>query len=209
MLEIGCGMGGHAALLARAAGDMTAIDLTQRAVDATNRRFKLFGISNARAMQVDAERMPFEDNSFDFVWSWGVIHHSSNTDAIVAEIHRVLRPGGRAVIMIYNKNSTRYYVHGLYHGIFKLKFLKMPSLYAVNMSFTDGFIARHYTHRTARQLFHRFKNVSTRVMDSGVPSVVFGWGRLSRLMPAVLGPVNRFINSHWGWFLVITAEKGK
>ena len=145
VLEIGCGMGSHSTVLSKFASHLTSIDLTNTAVEMTNKRFELFDIKNAEALQADAENLPFDNESYDYVWSWGVIHHSANTDRIASEINRVLKNGGKSTIMVYNKNSTRYYLHGLYQGIFRLKFLKYKSLYEVNMTFTDGYIARHYT----------------------------------------------------------------
>jgi ubiquinone/menaquinone biosynthesis C-methylase UbiE len=207
VLEIGCGMGAHASVFCDSGALLTAIDITQRAVDATNTRFSLFGAANAQAIRVDAEKMPFPDDYFDFVWSWGVIHHSADTEAIVREIYRVMKPGAETKVMIYNKNSTRYYLHGLYQGIFKLKFLKHRSLYAVNMTFTDGYIAKHYTKSKAKNLFEKFQDVRIKVMDSGTPSFVFGWGRLTKFFPIALLPINRFINSKFGWFLFIEAKK--
>ena len=207
VLEIGCGMGSHSGLISQYASELTSIDLTQTAVETTNKRFALFNIKNATAYQVDAEELPFEGGSFDFVWSWGVIHHSANTDVIVDQIHRVLKDDGKAFLMVYNKNSTRYYLHGLYQGIFKLKFLKHRSLYAVNMTFTDGYSARHYTQRSGKVLFKKFSKVETSVTDCGVPTVVIGWGRLTRLFPSILDPINRWINNRFGWFLILNIEK--
>jgi ubiquinone/menaquinone biosynthesis C-methylase UbiE len=207
VLEIGCGMGSHSGLISQYASELTSIDLTQTAVETTNKRFELFDIKNATAHQADAEEMPFEDGAFDFVWSWGVIHHSANTDAIVDQIHRVLKDDGKAFFMVYHKNSTRYYLHGLYQGIFKLKFLKHRSLYAVNMTFTDGFSARHYTQRSGKVLFKKFSKVETSVTDCGVPTVVVGWGRLTRLFPSILEPINKWINNRFGWFLILNVDK--
>jgi ubiquinone/menaquinone biosynthesis C-methylase UbiE len=208
VLEIGCGMGSHASLFAKSGIDYTGIDITKYAVETTNKRLELFGLNNnAKAKQMDAENMEFKDNSFDFVWSWGVIHHSSNTEKIVNEIYRVLKPEGEVKVMIYNKNSTRYYLHGLYQGIFKLKFLKYPSLYAVNMTFTDGYFARHFTHYSGKKLFNNFRNVITSVMDAGIPSFILGWGTFSRNFPLLTNPINRAINKKWGWFLFIEAKK--
>lgn len=208
VLEIGCGMGSHAALFARFGANYTGIDITSKAIETTNKRLELFSINqNAKAIQVDAENMPFESNTFDFVWSWGVIHHSSNTEKIVSEIYRVLKPEGDVKVMIYNKNSTRYYLHGLYQGIFKLKFLKYPSLYAVNMTFTDGYFARHFTQNSGKKLFNNFRNVITSVMDAGIPSFILGWGTFSRNFPSLTNPINRAINRKWGWFLFIEAKK--
>lgn len=168
VLEIGCGAGSHAAMFVSAGAEVTAIDLTERAVSLTKRRFELFDIKNATVMKSDAENLPFPDNSFDFVWSWGVIHHSANTQQIVKEILRVLKPNGRVSVMIYHRNSTRYYVWGIYQGIFRGKFFRHRSLYAVNMTYTDGHIARHYTRKEAAMLFADFRSVTTRVMDGGV-----------------------------------------
>ena len=206
VLEIGCGMGAHAEVFANAGAQITAIDLTQKAVSLTKRRFELFDIKNATVMKNDAEKLPFPDNSFDFVWSWGVIHHSSNTKRIVKEILRVLKPNGRTSVMIYHRDSTRYFVYGLYQGIFKGKFLRYRSLYAVNMTYTDGHIARHYTRKGAVRLFKDFRSVTTRVMDDSVPDIP-GWSRITRLFPTLMKPINRWINERWGWFLFVDAVK--
>ena len=207
VLEIGCGMGSHSGLLANHAKELTSIDITETAVNTTNKRFELFNLNNAKAINIDAEKMPFKDNSFDFIWSWGVIHHSNDTNKIVKEIYRVLKKGGKSSIMIYNKNSTRYYIHGLYQGIFRLKFLKYKSLYDVNMTFTDGYIARHYTRKSARNLFKDFKSIKFLVRDSGPASFILGWGRLLKIFPKILKPINKWINFRWGWFLIINLEK--
>src|SRR5206468_2314200 len=111
VLEIGVGNGSHAALLARHSGSFTGIDLTDYAVESTSKRLKCFGLAGI-VRQMDAEQMPFADRSFDFVWSWGVIHHSSDTRKILSEIARVLRPGGRAVTMVYHRNWWNYYLFG-------------------------------------------------------------------------------------------------
>src|SRR4030081_1494334 len=98
VLEVGCGIGTHAALLAKAGANLTAIDLTERAVQMTRRRFEAFGLQGT-IERADAERLPFQDASFDVVWSWGVIHHSSRTENCLSEISRVLQPGGRLLLM--------------------------------------------------------------------------------------------------------------
>jgi len=206
VLEIGCGTGAHAAVFANAGAEVTAIDLTERAVNLTKKRFELFDIKNASVMKEDAENLPFPDNSFDYVWSWGCIHHSANTEKIVSEIWRVLKANGHASVMIYNRNSTRYFIYGLYQGIFKGKFLRHRSLYAVNMTYTDGHIAKHYTHKGADRLFEHFRSVSTRVMDSSVPDIP-GWSKLTRWFPALMRPINKSINERWGWFLFVEAVK--
>ena len=69
----------------------------------------------------NAEILSFEDESFDFVYSWGVLHHSPNTRKCFDEIYRVLRPGGKAKIMIYHKYSCVGLMLWLRYGLFSLK----------------------------------------------------------------------------------------
>ena len=99
VLEIGVGNGSHAQLLAEHAKSFAGIDLTEYSVRSTSERLRVFGLPGTVA-EMDAEKMLFPDKSFDFVWSWGVIHHSANTRKIIEEMYRVLRPGGEAVVMV-------------------------------------------------------------------------------------------------------------
>jgi 2-polyprenyl-3-methyl-5-hydroxy-6-metoxy-1,4-benzoquinol methylase len=109
VLEIGCGAGAISVQLAKNGAVVTAIDLTPHAIALTRRRFDLFGLSGD-FLQMDAEHLEFPDESFDFVWSWGVIHHSANTEAIIREIHRVLKPHGEARVMVYHRNSINFWI---------------------------------------------------------------------------------------------------
>src|SRR6266478_5651080 len=77
VLEIGCGMGTHAEMLVRSGAHLTAVDQTTPAVESVRRRIALKELS-AEVSQQDAENLTFQDNVFDFVWTWGVIHHSSS-----------------------------------------------------------------------------------------------------------------------------------
>jgi 2-polyprenyl-3-methyl-5-hydroxy-6-metoxy-1,4-benzoquinol methylase len=152
VLEIGVGSGTHAQLLATAAGSFTGIDLTEHAISATKARMECFGL-DGRLERMDAERMSFPDESFDYVWSWGVIHHSANTDQIISEITRVLRPGGEACVMVYHRSFLVYYVlAGLFHGLLRGEIFRMGSLDRALQSLTDGAIARFYTQDEWRAL---------------------------------------------------------
>ncbi|HXE82765.1 MAG TPA: class I SAM-dependent methyltransferase, partial [Gemmatimonadales bacterium] len=105
ILEIGVGMGAdHVEWACRQPRTLCGIDLTPRAIAHTNARFTLDGLESRLAV-ADAERLPFADESYDLVYSWGVLHHSPDTRRAIAEVHRVLRKGGRARIMIYHSRS--------------------------------------------------------------------------------------------------------
>lgn len=110
VLEIGCGLGTDGAQFAKAGATYTGIDLTQAAVDLAKRRFELFQLPGTFRV-ADAEHLEFQDNSFDVVYSHGVLHHTPDTAGAIREIHRVLRPGGRAVVMLYHRNSYNYRVN--------------------------------------------------------------------------------------------------
>ncbi|HEU4508206.1 MAG TPA: class I SAM-dependent methyltransferase [Pyrinomonadaceae bacterium] len=110
VLEIGCGLGTDGAQFAKAGANYTGVDLTQAAVDLAKRRFELFQLPGTFRV-ADAERLDFPDNSFDLVYSHGVLHHTPDTAAAIREVHRVLRPGGRAVVMLYHRNSYNYRVN--------------------------------------------------------------------------------------------------
>jgi ubiquinone/menaquinone biosynthesis C-methylase UbiE len=145
VLEIGVGAGTHAELLSRHARTFTGIDLTEAAVNATSRRLALRGLPG-RVVRMDAEAMQFSDDSFDLIWSWGVIHHSSNTRRVLEEMRRVLRPGGRATVMVYHRNWWNYYVAaGLCEGILKADLLRTRSIHKTMQNRWDGALARFYT----------------------------------------------------------------
>jgi len=112
VLEIGCGAGGHSVLFARKGAVMTSVDLTPVRAAATQAKFDLLsGLIDpaCHALQADAEALPFPDASFDIVYSNGVLHHTRDTEKAIAEVHRVLKPGGLAVIMLYCKDSWHYW----------------------------------------------------------------------------------------------------
>ncbi len=145
ILEIGVGHGSHAELIQPHCKSFTGIDLTETACQMTGRRFELLNL-NANIFQMDAERMSFRDHSFDFIWSWGVVHHSADTSRIIREMHRVLRPNGEAIVMVYHRSFWKYYIEGsLVRGILQGKFLQRSSIDEIVQAASDGAIARYYT----------------------------------------------------------------
>ena len=110
VLEIGCGLGTDGAQFAEAGADYTGVDLTEAAVELARKRFELFNLPGA-FQTADAENLDFADEGFDLVYSHGVLHHTPDTEKAIREIHRVLRPGGRAVVMLYHRDSYNYRVN--------------------------------------------------------------------------------------------------
>lgn len=142
VLEIGCGMGFHSELMARAGAQLTAIDLSPTSVESTRKRFELKGL-HGDIRQMDAEVMEFPDGHFDLVWSWGVIHHSSRTGRVMRGIERVLAPSGEARIMVYNLGGMPAYVTIATRYLPGFWFGKV--LDELLWQSTDGFSARFYS----------------------------------------------------------------
>jgi ubiquinone/menaquinone biosynthesis C-methylase UbiE len=109
VLEIGTGMGTDALQFIRAGANHTGIDLTHAGPELAREQCGLNGFSG-RFTIGNAENMAFADDSFDHVYSFGVIHHSPSTETIVSEMCRVLKPGGTFAVMIYNRSSINYYI---------------------------------------------------------------------------------------------------
>jgi len=110
VLEIGCGLGTDGAQFAKAGADYTGVDLTEAAVELARRRFELFDLPG-KFQTADAENLDFADETFDLVYSHGVLHHTPDTAKSIREIYRVLRPGGRAIVMLYHRGSYNYRVN--------------------------------------------------------------------------------------------------
>src|SRR5947207_15685633 len=120
LLEVGCGMGTDLLQFARGGAQVPGADLTPRTIHISRRHLALYGESGEFAL-ADCETLPFADESFDVVYSNGVLHHTPDTAGAVREIHRVLKPGGLARVMLYHRNSWNYWFdiiakHGLLHG---------------------------------------------------------------------------------------------
>jgi len=207
VLEVGCGMGTHAALLAQAGARLTCIDLTEQAVERTRRRFEIFNLAG-EVRRADAESLPFPDASFDMVWSWGVIHHSSSMEKCLLEITRVLRTGGRLLLMVYYRPSLVYYLHaGFIRGILlgQLLYRSLEQIYTVA---SDGFYARVSTKKELKRILQSYEQISMTVV--GLKAELFPIPRtrlkekMERLTPNRLASA---ILSQWGSMVVVEAVK--
>jgi ubiquinone/menaquinone biosynthesis C-methylase UbiE len=206
VLEIGVGLGTDLAQFAKAGAECHGIDITDRHLEATRRNFAARGLG-VTLNKSDASRIPYSDEQFDLVYSFGVIHHIPDPEPVVREIHRVLKPGGRCLVALYHKHSFFHdymlFVRGLLLGrLFRLGY---AGLLATIEAGADGVsIKPHvklYSRRQARTLFESLaiERVSVHQLDLGR----FGstWpGRLLR-------PVLRLLEPLIGWYVVVEAER--
>lgn len=211
VLEVGVGSGSHAQFLAAHAKSFVGIDITDYAVRSTCERLRLLGLEG-EIVRMDAEQMGFPDNSFDFVWSWGVIHHSSNTEKVLREILRVLRPGGEAITMVYHRTVWNYLiVSGLVHGIIQGGLLQTRSLHKTRQLWMDGALARFYSIPEWRALTSRLFSVEDiKVFGSKAELVPLPRGRVkSSILTMFPDSLSRLITNRWkfGTFLVSTLKK--
>lgn len=104
LLEIGCGVGIDLVRFSRARADVTGVDLSQTAIELARQNIMQNGL-NADLCVMNGEALQFPDNCFDVVYAHGVIQYTADAGKLVSEIHRVLKPGGESIMMVYNRNS--------------------------------------------------------------------------------------------------------
>jgi SAM-dependent methyltransferase len=156
VLEIGVGLGADHERFARAGAKLSGIDLTPRAITNTKSRFAAHGLESDLRVG-DAEALPFADDSFDIVYSWGVIHHSPQTHKAAGEILRVLKPGGRFSVMIYQRHSMVGYMLWLRYALAAGKpFTSLDTIYAAHLE-SPG--TKAYSPAQAKALFASATNV--------------------------------------------------
>jgi SAM-dependent methyltransferase len=111
VLEVGVGAGTDFLQWVRAGAQAYGVDLTPEAVEHVRQRLAVYGLEAAEVRVADCENLPFENNTFDVVYSWGVLHHTPDTAKSVAEVVRVTRPGGVCKVMLYHRQSlTAFYL---------------------------------------------------------------------------------------------------
>jgi SAM-dependent methyltransferase len=189
LLEIGCGIGVDSIQLAKRGFDVTAVDLTENALTVARQFAERRGVSVDFQLG-NAEGLDFPDQSFDAVYSFGVLHHTPDIERSVAEVHRVLRPGGTAYVMLYHRDSVVNLVH---------RALRLP--YESPTDRQDHCpVVYTFGRPGVRKLFRDFSSVE---VHSDYP-FTYGFGPLTTRLP--LG-ARRQLGRAVGWHLMITARR--
>lgn len=197
VLEIGCGIGNDGIEFAKAGAIYTGIDLSSKSVELCKENFSFENLTGD-IINVDGENLPFEDNTFDIIYSWGVIHHAPSMENVIKEIYRVLKPGGRITIMIYNRYSLVGLQLYILHGLLKLKpFAKWDNLF---YNYHESIGTRALTNAEAKKMFYSFKNLE--LFNVVTPYDL----RLSRnvFMPKIFA---KLVPSCFGFFKILKGKK--
>ena len=191
VLEVGIGLATDFVRFVRAGASATGIDLTEAAVAAARERLRQEELE-AEVLVGDAESLPFEDASFDVVYSYGVLHHTPDTAAAVREVHRVLRPGGEARIMLYSRRSWFALAVWARHVLRSRRPWHSITTALAHDLESPG--TKAYTEPELRDLFAPFSRVE-----------------LSRFVTPydrrVVGPLASLTGPRFGWFFAIVATR--
>jgi SAM-dependent methyltransferase len=105
LLEVGCGIGTDLVRFARGGARVTGVDLSETAIGLAAQNFALHGLSPVELRVANGEALAYPDQTFDHVYAHGVIQYTADPAQLVREAHRVLKPGGTATFMVYNRVS--------------------------------------------------------------------------------------------------------
>ncbi len=203
VLEIGGGMGTDLVQFAQHGALVTDADLSAGHLKLAKENFALRGLTG-EFIQRDAESLDFADASFDLVYSNGVIHHTPNTRRVVDQIYRVLKPGGRAIVMVYAEDSLHYWRNLVWNIGFRegqLARYSIGEIMSRTVERSDNAAAhplvKVYTDAGVRAMFDRFVDVDVTQHQLDASAV-----------PRVLGFVpRRGLAGAMGWNLVVKARK--
>jgi SAM-dependent methyltransferase len=210
VLEVGCGAGYDAYEFCRKLAIYTGVDITPENIERTKKHLGLFGF-NADIRLGDAEKLDFPDESFDIVFSNGVLHHIPDIRRSLSEIQRVLKPRGEFWMTLYHKNSVFYRLSVcLWKHILKGGFLEMSLLDRRALIEDTGSDAKPivniYSKREARKLVHE-ANFSLEFL--GCRKLVHEDfpGTICRLIRPVPQKFLDRLGRVFGWYVVTRARK--
>lgn len=231
VLEVGAGVGTDARNIIGRGGVYTGINVDRGSTEATSRALRVFSLPGT-ALECDATSLDFPDGTFDVVYSFGVLQHIPEAGKAVAEIYRVLKPGGELLVMLYNRHSINYVVEIMFLRKIGLRVLSVPGAIALLqwMGFPREKLERH------KELYRQKKRMTDaewlsrntngpdyphcRVYDAKEAAELLAafqierneayffdhrhWGVLGRLVP---GSVRMALGRRWGWHRIVRAKK--
>jgi ubiquinone/menaquinone biosynthesis C-methylase UbiE len=218
VLDVGSGQGTILSLIAKKAEKAVGIDLSKESLKKAGQGIFQLKLNNVELIEMNAENLKFEDNSFDTVFSHGVLHHTKNTQRGIDEIRRVLKKDGRAVIMLYRKwcpkgigvLAARAFSRGVdavtgknFYIASKLK--KNPEQGTALFELFGCPILKTYSKRQIKKMFSQFKNVKIYFKAPGFLRLGDFIFKNSRPVKRIFKALDR---ADWlGFYILIEAEK--
>lgn len=196
VLEVGCGLGIELGKLSRLGFEVTGVDLAPRAVDIANQYLESRKL-DGKVEVGNAEALKYSDESFDAVYSSGVLHHTPDISKAIGEIWRVLKPGGRVLIVLYHRRSWFYLLYRL-------------SDTHIEFEDKDAPIINAYSETELKSLFTAFRNVSiefeyyrpNRTDRRGIMA-----GCYNNVFVPLMHVAPKLLVQRFGWHAVVTAAK--
>jgi ubiquinone/menaquinone biosynthesis C-methylase UbiE len=207
VLEVGFGAGTDFIQWLRAGAVASGVDLTEEALDNLSHRIQVYHLPAPACMKVaDAEHLPFETGSFDLGYSWGVLHHTPNTEKAVAELVRVVRPGGEVKIMLYNRRSLCAFHHWVKYAL--LRGRPWRSLRDVLWHHMESVGTKSYTRAELRQMLTPLRLTDIRIETFVTSYDYLPWkGFPFSIFNAGLGVLLALTGNRLGFWHGITARK--
>ena len=221
VLEVGCGQGPLVNHLPMRGASMVGMDMSLESLQraAAGARELHWG-SRVGLLQADAERLPFPDAHFDAVVSFGVLHHTPDTAGSIRELRRVLRPGGRAIVMLYRRHNPKWFATRVLRSVGRYLDRRKGTLVETSRQSLDvndrkgtallelfGVpTLKAYSNAESRAMFEGFSEVSIRNYQPGflrLADIV----RVLRPLAPLLGFIDRHTQQLFGFYQVIEARR--
>lgn len=207
VLDVGCGNGYVLSRYARWGAEVHGVDLTETALRLSRSRFTLEGLTGEFRL-TDGDSLPYADAHFDIVCAMGVLHHVEDPRPMLSEMHRVLKPGGNCILMLYHRHSWKYRIVLPLRLLFDPRYRGKSLQQALNMN--DGKncpLAKVYDRREVRALLAGFTRIEFVINQLSWKQffLVPGLGRL--LMPVLTRSSESVFARHFGWNLYVRATK--
>lgn len=231
VLEVGTGVGTDARKIIKYGADYTGVNIDQGSAKATAKAFDVFRLKG-KVIECSATELCFEDECFDIVYSFGVLHHIPEVGKSVSEIYRILKPGGELIIMLYNRASINYYIEIMFLRKIILRLLSLPGIVDLFrfLGLPKEKLQRHIEIYRASHSMDNKEWLSRNTDGPDNPySCVYGkkeveelfhdfkvesntvyffdyrhWGFLGKMLPR---RVVNLLGRYWGWHRVVYAVK--
>lgn len=184
-------------------GGLYGIDLTPENLLICKKHLELNGYSSELIIG-DAEELPYQDDTFDFVYTFGVIHHTPDMEKCIREIHRILKPGGKCWVGVYNKNSWFYRCYLVPEYIRRKQYKEMSMKERLSLieypNTNKDILVRLTTKKELKKMFQGFHILEMKNRSLTRDSFI-GGGRM------VSDRMLRILSRRLGWYNIVIAQK--